>query len=170
MALAPPSRYAGASWERAGLAAADGYRDLCEMCAWDEWAILHERETAPFLGVRRRDVALVEEILWEIEAEHRASHLEYQAERAAQLVAWLHVATSTFDRFVLTAERLGSEWWIPVTAMAEAAVAAGNIELAVQVFAAATSREGMQRDFLVQKCFALTGRSLEPGRHLRVVK
>ncbi len=164
------AKYAGASWERAGLAAADGYRDLCEMCAWDEWAILHERETAPFLGVRRRDVALVEEILWEIEAEHRASHLEYQAERAAQLVAWLQVATSTFDRFVPTAERLGSEWWIPVAAMAEAAVAAGNIELAVQVFAAATSREGMQRDFLVQKCFALTGRSLEPGRHLRVVK
>jgi hypothetical protein len=115
-------------------------------------------------------VALVEEILWELEAEHRASHLEYQAEEAAQLVAWLHVATRTFDSFVPTAERLGCDWWIPVTAMAKTAIDAGNIELAVDVFAAATSRNGMQRDFLVQKCLALTGRSPAPAPHLRVVK
>jgi len=164
------ARYADLPWERAGLASADGYRDLCEVCVWDEWAILYERETAPFRRVRRRDVALVEEILWELEAEHRASHLEYQAEEAAQLVAWLHVATRTFDSFVPTAERLGCDRWRPVTAMAETAIAAGDTELAVRVFAAATSREGMQRDYLVQKCFALTGRSPEPGPHLRVVR
>jgi hypothetical protein len=164
------ARYSGLPWEGVGLADADHYRDLCELCVWDQWALLYHRETAPFRRVRRRDVPLVEEILWEVEAEHRSSHLEYQAEEAAQIVAWLHIATRTFNRFVPTAERLGSDWWMPVTAMAEAAIAAGNTELAVRVFAAATSRQGMQREFLVQKCFALTGRSLEPERHLRVVK
>lgn len=129
-----------------------------------------DRETGPFRRVRRRDVPLVEDVLVEIEAEHRAAHLEFQADRAVQLVAWLHVSTRTFDRFVPTAERLGSEWWMPVTAMAETAVEAGRTELEVQVFAAATSREGMHRDFLAQKCFVLTGRSLEPGPHLRLVK
>lgn len=157
-------------WERAGLAAPDFYRDLCELCVWDEWAVLSDRETAPFSGVRRRDVPLVEGVLLEIEAEHRAQHLDFQADRAMQLVAWLHVATRTFDRFVPTAERLGSDWWIPVTAMAGMATDSGRTELAVEVFAAAASREGLHRDLLAQKCFAMTGRSLEPRRRLRLVK
>lgn len=164
------ARWGALPWQRTGLAAPDHYRDLCELCVWDEWAVLPEQETAPFVGVERRDVPMVEDILSEIEAEHRAAHLEFQADRAVQLVAWLHVATRTFDRYVPTAERLGSDWWMPVTAMAQAAVDAGRIELAHEVFAAATSQEGMHRDYLAQKCFALTGRSLEPGRHLRVVK
>jgi hypothetical protein len=164
------ARYVDLPRERAGIAADDYYQDLCELCVWDEWALLHRRETAPFRGIPRQDAPLVEEILWELEAEHRASHLEHQAEEAAQLVAWLHVATRTLDSFVPIAERLGCDWWMPVTAMAETAIAAGDTELAVRVFAAATSREGMQRDYLLQKCFALTGRSLEPGPHLRVVR
>lgn len=164
------ARYAGLPWERAGLAASDCYRDLCELCVWDDWGILHRRETAPFRRVRRRDVALVEEVLWQLEAEHRANHLEHQADHAAQHVAWLHVATRTFDRFVPTAERLGCDWWMPVTAMAETAIAAGKTELAVEVFAVATSRPGMHKDFLAHKCFALTGRSLPPRRHLRSVE
>ena len=164
------ARCATLPWERAGLAAPDFYGDLCELCVWDEWAILHGRETAPFRRVRRGDVPLVEDLLLGIEAEHGAAHLDFQADHAAQLVAWLHVATRTFDRFVPTAERLGSDWWIPVTALAETAIAAGRTELAVQVFAAATSREGMHRDLLVRKCFALTSRSLDPRRHLRVMK
>lgn len=164
------ARCATLPWERAGLAAPEHYRDLCELCVWDEWAVLHEHETVPFRGVRRRDVPLVEDILLEVEGEHRAAHLEFQADRAVQLVAWLQVATRTFDRFVPAAERLGSEWWIPVTAMAETAVDAGRTELAVEVFAAAASREGMHRDLLAQKCFSLTGRSLESRPHLRPVK
>lgn len=164
------ARCATLPWERAGLAASDFYRDLCELCAGDEWAVLPAHATVPFRKVSSRDVPLVEDILSVIEAEHRAAHLEFQADRAVQLVAWLHVATRSFDRFVPAAERLGSDWWMPVTAMAEAAVEAGRTELAVQVFAAATSREGMHRDLLAQKCFALTGRSLEPGPHLRLVR
>jgi hypothetical protein len=120
------ARYADLPWERAGLAASEWYRDLCEVCVWDDWGLLHGRDTAPFRRVRRRDVALVEEILWDIETEHRTSHLDYQADHAAQHVAWLHVATRSFDRFVPTAERLGSDWWIPVTALAETAIAAGH--------------------------------------------
>src|SRR6266540_2944171 len=164
------ARYAGLPWERAGLAASDFYRDLCEVCVWDDWALLDGRDTTPFHRVRRRDVALVEEILRQLETEHRAGHLKYQADHAAQHVAWLHVATRSFDRFVPTAERLGSDWWMPVTALAETAVAAGKTELAVSVFAAATSRAGVHRDLLAQKRFALTGRSLESRRHLQVVK
>lgn len=164
------ARWATVPWERAGLAARDYYRDLCELCVWDEWAVLHERETAPFRRVRRPDVPMVEDILFEVETEHRAAHLEYQADHAVQLVAWLHVATRTYERFVAAAERLGSDWWIPVTAMADTAVDAGRTELAVEVFAAAASREGMHQDLLAQKCFALTGRSLKRRRHLRLVK
>jgi hypothetical protein len=120
--------------------------------------------------VRRGDIGLVEEILWELEAEHRANHLDYQADEAAQAVAWLHVATRSFDRFVPTAERLGCDWWIPVTAMAELAIGSGRTELAVEILSAATSRPGMQRDFLTQKCVTLTGRSPPQRRHLRGVE
>jgi hypothetical protein len=85
-------------------------------------------------------------------------------------VAWLHVATRTLDRFVPTAERLGCEWWKPVVAMAETALAGGRAELAGQVFAAATSRPGMHRDMLIRRCEQLTD-SRPPARpRLRIVE
>lgn len=149
--------YVALPWEAAGLGATDYYQDLCEVCVWDVWGLRYRRETAPFRKVRRRDVALVQEILGELEAEHRVDHLEYEAEQAGQLVAWLLVATRSFDGFVSTARRLGCDAWMPVSAMAEKAVAAGRPQLAVDVLAAATSRPGMHRDFLTRRLEEITG-------------
>jgi len=163
------ARYAGLPWEETTFAAADYYQDLCEICVWDNWGLLYQRETAPFREVCDVNVPLVDDILRQLEAEHRANHLDYEADQSAQLVAWLHVSTRTFDRFVATAERLDCDWWTPVTAMAETAVAAGRTQLAVDVFVAATSRPGLHRDFLARKCATLTGQSPSPQRHLRAV-
>jgi hypothetical protein len=162
--------YAGLSWQGMGMEAAEYYQDLCEVCVWDHWGLLYERETAPFRKVRKVDLPLVEEILWALEAEHRANHLDFQADEAGQHVAWLHVATRAFDGMAAVAQRLGSDHWKPITAMAEAAVEADRVGLAVDIFSAATSRPGPHQELLSQKCEALTGTPLVRRRHLRAVE
>lgn len=148
--------YAGLPWEATGMTRADRHADLCELCVWDDWGLLHKRDTAPFRTTSRSDVAEVEEILLRLADEHRAVHLSYQADNALRLAAWLCVATRSFDRFVVAAHRLGCDWWMPVTAMADAAVEAGRVALAAEVLDAATARSGMHRELLLGKCARMT--------------
>lgn len=143
--------YAALPWEATGIARADRHADLCELCVWEDWGLLHKRETAPFRTTKRGDVAEVEDILLQLADEHRTVHLSHQADAALQLAAWLYVATRSFDRFVVAAHRLGSDWWMPVTAMANAAVEAGRVALASEVLEAATARSGMHRELLLGK-------------------
>lgn len=163
------ARYAGLPWHDMGMEAARYYQDLCEVCVWDHWGLLYERESAPFRQVRRADVALLESILWDLEAEHRACHLDFQADEAVQHVAWLHVATRSFDGMVAVAERLGSDHWKPITAMAEEAADAGRVDLAVEIFSAAVGRPGMHQKLLSEKCEAMTGAPVARRRHLRAL-
>ena len=69
---------------------------------------------------------------------------------------------------VATAERLGSDQWMPVVALAQTALAAGRRDLALGVFAAA-NRPGLQQDYLAARCLELTGQP-PPRRHLRAVQ
>jgi hypothetical protein len=164
------ARYAGLPWEGTGIEKAAYYQDLCELCVWDDWGLLYQRETAPFGKVRKADVGLVADLLWSLEAEHRDNHLDYQADEAAQHVAWLHVATRSFDGMATVADRLGSDHWMPITAMAERAAESGRVDLAVDIFSAAVSRSGMHQKLLSEKCEALTGRPVTNRRHLRAVE
>jgi hypothetical protein len=148
--------YAALPWEATGMAREDRHADLCELCVWEDWGLLHKRETAPFRSMKRDDVAEVEDILLRLADEHRAVHLRHQADEALQQTAWLCVATRSFDRFVVAAHRLGCDWWMPVTAMADTAVDAGRVALAVEVLEAATARSGMHRQLLLGKRAQMT--------------
>lgn len=161
--------YARLPWRDTGIEPAAYWADLCEWCIWEDWGIRHERETAPFLGARKGDVDLVESLLNALEAEHRSHRLDYEADETVELVAWLAVATRSFDRFVPAAERLRADHWIPVDAMGQAAAKAGRRELAVDVYAAAVAGGGWHVDHLTRRCRALTG--AEPPRPtLRLVE
>jgi len=82
--------------------------------------------------------------------------LRYEADEALQNVAHLHVARGRLTRFAPAAAALGSEHWRPIVAMAEAALARGRTDIARKTFAAA-DQPGKQREYLRQRCIALTG-------------
>ncbi|HEV2811118.1 MAG TPA: hypothetical protein VGV93_12070 [Acidimicrobiales bacterium] len=162
--------YAALAWRDTGIDPVTYWSDLCEWCIWEDWGIRYQRGTTPFRGARKHDVELVEGILADLEAEHRRHRLDYQADEARQLVAWLAVATQSFDRFVLTAERLGADWWLLVDAMGEAAVDAGKADLAAEVYGAAVAGGGWHVDHLTLRCRERTGRDPTPRRRLRAVE
>jgi hypothetical protein len=139
----------------------------CASCAWENHGLLYQRETAPFAGVGVEHHELVERLLWSLAAELEGHRLGYQAEVARGLVASLQAATARLDRLVATAERLGSDQWMPIVTLAETALAAGRRDLARRVFAAAI-RPGRHQDYLAARCLELTGEP--PPRHrLRAV-
>ena len=75
------------------------------------------------------------------------------------LVAYLQAAT---------AERLGSDRWMPIVTLAGPPWPAGRRDLALEVFAAA-NRPGLQHDCLAGRYLELTGQP-PPRRHLRAVQ
>lgn len=154
--------YARLPWRDTGIDPTDYWADLCEWCVWEDWGIRHRRETAPFRDARTSDVDLVEQILLRLEAEHRSHRLDYEADQALQLLAWVAVATRSFDRFVPAAERLRAEWWMPVDAMGETAAEAGKIDLAAEVYGAAIAGGGWHVDHLTRLCHQRTGGAPEP--------
>lgn len=162
--------YSRLPWRETGIDPAVYWADLCEWCIWEDWGIRHRRDTAPFRGASKRDVDLVEQLLLDLEAEHRSHRLDYEADQALQLIAWLAVATGSSDRFVPAAERLRGEWWMPVDAMGEEAAKAGKADLAASVYSAAIAGGGWHVDHLTRLCRQRTGLEPPPHRHLRVVE
>jgi hypothetical protein len=160
--------YARLPWHRTGIDPQVYFTDLCELCVWENHGLLHQRETAPFASVAIEHRDLVEALLWSLAAELRGHRLGYPAEVAMALVAYLQAATGRLDRLVATAERLGSDQWMPVVALARTALAAGRRDLALEVFAAA-NRPGHQQDYLAARCLELTGQPPH-RRHLRAVQ
>lgn len=144
------------------------FTDLCELCVWENHGLLYQRETAPFASVAVEHRDLVEALLWSLATELRGHRLGYPAEVAMALVAYLQAATGRLDRLVATAERLGSDQWMPVVALAQAALAAERRDLALEVFAAADC-PGLQQACLASRCLELTGEP-PPRRHLRAVQ
>jgi hypothetical protein len=160
--------YARLPWQPTGIEAEVYFADLCELCIWENHGLLYQRETAPFAGVGVEHHDLVERLLWSLAGELEGHRLGYQAEVAMGMVAYLQAATARLDRLVATAERLGSDQWMPIVTLAETALAARRRDLARRVFAAA-NRPGHHQDYLAARCLELTG---EPParRRLRVVE
>ena len=69
-----------------------------------------------------------------------ANRLGYQADQTLQNVAYLHIAAGRLTRFAQVAERLGSDHWMPIVALAEAAIKCGRDDISRDVFAAADER------------------------------
>jgi len=162
--------YARLPWRDSGIDPAVYWADLCEWCVWEHWGIRHRRDAAPFRGARKGDLHLVEQILLDLEVEHRSHRLDYEADEALQLIAWLAVATRAHDRFVPAAARLRADWWIPVDAMGEAAVKAGRPALAAEVYGTAVAGGGWHVDQLTRLCRQRTGHDPAPPRRLRLVE
>lgn len=158
--------YLGLEWRHTGIDASVYYQDLCELLVWEDHGLGFKRDTLPFERVASDEVDQMADILLTLEREHRAVHLRWQADEAACQVAWLFVATGRTDRFEEAAQRLGSDHWKPVVAMAETALDEEGKDAAVRVFAAA-NRPGMHRDYLANRCHGLTGHRL---RHLEAVE
>lgn len=151
--------YLAIDWATAGMDPVDYWQDLCELMVCETHALTYEDDTLPFRRVPAGQAELVETILLGLEAEYRAAYEDFQADEAAQLVAWLHIAGRRYTSYVDAAHRLGSNHWRPVLSLAESALAGRRPELAVDVFRAA-DQPGHHRDHLRAKCHQLTGVTL----------
>lgn len=148
--------YLAIDWATAGIEPADYWKDLCELLVCETHALTYEDDTLPFRRVPAGQAGLVETILLDLAVEYRAAYEDFQADEAAQLVAWLHIAGRRYTSYVDAADRLGSNHWQPVVALAESALAGHRPELAIDVFRAA-DQPGHHRDHLRAKCQQLTG-------------
>jgi hypothetical protein len=148
--------YLDIDWRRTGIEPAVYWRDLCELRIWEPYAVDHDNTTAWFASATIDEVDLIESILVDLEAEHRGYVLDWEADEAVQALPDLYIATGAHDRFVTTAERLGSAWWQPIEAMAKAFLKAGDRARALAVFTAA-NQPGAHNDFLRRRCHALCG-------------
>ena len=148
--------YAKLPFQPSGIVDEDWCEDLCELLAWEDWGLLHRHETKPFAQIRGPLADHVESFLVTLADELRTHRLPYQADQALQHVAYLHVAVGRVTRFAQAAATLGSDHWMPIVALAEAAIVRGRPDIARHVFAAA-DRPGLQRDYLRERCIELTG-------------
>jgi hypothetical protein len=139
--------YLAMPWERTGILPEVFFRDLIEFSVWEDYGLI-DGLTEFFRTLALDDVAVVENAL-----RYRVDFLVGQG---------LH------DRLVEAAAELGSRAWMPILAMAKAAVEAGRRPLAMAIFSAA-DQQGMQREYLRSECTMILG---EPPRErpLRRVK
>lgn len=148
--------YVSIEWAEAGMPAEDYWQDLSELLVAESYALTYREEKLPFERVADEQADLIEAILLRLAEQWRAAYQDLHGDQAEQLIAWLHLAGRRFDRYVQTARRLGTAAWMPIVALAESALTAGNQPLAVAVFQAA-DRPGWHRDHLRQRCLELTG-------------
>jgi hypothetical protein len=158
--------YATLSYEPAGIPAEDWCEDLCELLAWEDWGLLHRHETRPFTQLKGRLAEHAEQFMLSLADELRANRLRHQADQTLQNVAYLHIASGRLTRFAPVAEQLGSDHWMAIVALAQAAINRGRADLAREVFAAA-DQPGLQRDYLRQQCIELTGTPPQPLKPAR---
>jgi hypothetical protein len=155
--------YASIAYEPTGIAGEDWCEDLCELLAWENWGLLLHAETRPFAQLRGELAEHAERFMLSLAGELRAHRLRYEADQTLQNVAYLHIAAGRLTRFASVAERLGSDHWMPIVALAEAAIKRGRNDIAHEVFAAA-DQPGLQRDYLRQRSIELTSASPSPLR------
>jgi hypothetical protein len=148
--------YATLPYQPTGIAAEDWCEDLCELLAWENWGLLHRHETRPFAQLHGPLAQHAERFMLSLADELRARRLRYEADQTLINIAYLHIAAGRLTRFVPIAAELGSDCWIPIVALAQAAINRGRRDLARAVFAAA-DHPGQQRDYLRQRCIELTG-------------
>jgi hypothetical protein len=155
--------YASIVYEPTGIAGEDWCENLCELLAWENWGLLLHAETRPFAQLRGDLAEHAEQFMLSLADELRAHRLRYEADQTLHNVAYVHVAAGRLTRFVPVAERLGSDHWMPIVALAEAAIKRRRHDIAREVFAAA-DQPGLQRDYVRQRGIELTGASPSPVR------
>ena len=148
--------YATLPYQPTGIGAEDWCEDLCELLAWEDWGLLHRHETRPFAQLRGELADHAERFMLSLAEELRAYRLRHEADQTLTNVAYLHIAAGRLTRFVPVAAQLGSDYWMPIVALAEAAIKRGRGDIARAVFAAA-DQPGLQRDYLRQRSIELTG-------------
>jgi hypothetical protein len=144
------------------------FTHLCELCVWENHGLLYQRETAPFASVAVEHRDLVEALLWSLAAELRRHRLGHPAEVAMALVAYLQAATGRLDRLVATAERLGSDQWMPVVALARPSWPPGGATSRSRCSPPPTTPDS-SRPTSPRRSLELTGQP-PPRRHLRAVR
>ncbi len=122
--------YATLRYEPAGIAARDWCEDLCELLSWEDWGLLHRHETRPFTQLQGQLAEHGEQFMLSLADELRAHRLRYQADQTLQSVAYLQIASGRLTRFALVAEQLGSDRWMPIVALAKAAIKRGRDDIA----------------------------------------
>lgn len=148
--------YATLPYQPTGIGAEDWCEDLCELLAWEDWGLLHRHETRPFAQLRGELAEHADRFMLSLADELRAHRLRHEADQTLMNVAYLHIAAGRLTRFVPVAAQLGSDYWMPIVALAEAAIKRGRGDIARAVFAAA-DQPGLQRDYLLQRSTELTG-------------
>lgn len=148
--------YLRLDWAGAGMAAEDYWDDVCGLVVFEDYGLDSREETLPWTRVAAGQAEFVERFLLALEAECGRFYLDYEAEQARCQLAWLAVARRRFTRYVEVADRLGSDHWQEIVALAESALRACRRELAADVFRAA-DRPGWHRQLLRDRCLALTG-------------
>jgi hypothetical protein len=158
--------YARLPFEPAGIASEDWCEDLCELLVWEDWGLLYRHETKPFAQIHGPLADHAERFLLALADELRSQRLRHQADKALENVAYLHIAAGRLTRFAQAAATLGSDRWMPIVALAQAAITRGRPGIAREVFAAA-DQPGLQRDYLRQRCIELTGppHATDPADH-----
>lgn len=139
-----------------GIAAEDWCKDLCELLVWEDWGLLHRHETKPFAQVNGALADHAERFLLALSDELRGHRLRHQADRALENVAYLHIAAGRLTSFAPAAAKLGSDRWMPIVALAQAAITRSRPDIARNVFAAA-DQPSLQRHYLHERCTELTG-------------
>ncbi len=149
--------YLGLPWRETDIEPEVYWRDLCGLVVWENYGLGFRRQTLPYAAVEVHEVAMVHEILSELEDELRSFHLRWHADEARCQPAWLAIASKKIGSFPEIAARIGSDHWIPIVDMAEAAIAVDEPQIAVDVFEAA-DRPGFHRAYLAEQRRRLTGR------------
>jgi hypothetical protein len=155
-------------WEQAGMPAAVFFRDLIEFTVWENYGMI-DGLAAIFDDRAPDDAFVIESVFADLIPELRGGGFDHQEENALRLRVEFLVALGMYELFVDAAAELGARTWIPITAMAEAAMAAGNRPLALAVFAAA-DQPGLQRDHLRDLCTKMTGEAPTKRSALRLVR
>jgi hypothetical protein len=164
--------YLGLDWQSTGMRAEDYWADLCDLVVFEDYGLGYKEQTLPWTHVPARQPKMIEGFLVSLESDCRTSYLDYPAGEALQQLAWLAVAGRQFSRYVDAADRLGTDHWQEIEALAESALGSNRRELAVEVFRAA-DRPGWHQRHLRDRCRVLTGVDLtdeEVRPKLRVVE
>ncbi len=135
----------------AGIAPEIWAEDLCELLVWDQSGLLYKHETKPYAQVSGLLANHTERFLYGLADELRAHRLRHQADDALQNIAYLHIAHGRLTRFASVAAALGSDHWMPIVALAQAAIDRDRADVARAVFAAA-DRPGLHQDYLRERC------------------
>lgn len=148
--------YARLAFAPTGIAAENWCEDLCELLVWEDWGLLHRHETRPFAQIHGPLADHAERFLLALADELRDHRLRHQADQALENIAYLHIAAGRLTSFAPAAAKLGSDRWIPIVALAKAAITRGRHDIARDVFGAA-DQPGLQRDYLHERSTELTG-------------